>query len=110
MLLRPPSFQVFTETWLKKQALSCGEEVAVTVPFQFLHLWTSERFQPLIESPPKALKPRDASLGPPGGTKSFIGSRNFGKELSHQAGLASDQVRPNSGESHAFVRSTLEMT
>ncbi|KAM1755111.1 hypothetical protein COP2_007776 [Malus domestica] len=74
MLLRPPSFRVFTETWLKKQALSCGEEVVVTVPFQFLHLWTSERFQPLIESPPKALKPRDANLGPPGGTKVSPGS------------------------------------
>ncbi|CAB4308204.1 unnamed protein product [Prunus armeniaca] len=42
---------------LKKQALSCREEISVPGPFQLLQLWALERFQPLLKNSPNALKP-----------------------------------------------------
>lgn len=44
-------------SFLKSQALKGEELVSVSSPFQLLQLWALERFQPVLKSPPKSLKP-----------------------------------------------------
>lgn len=44
-------------SFLKNQALKGEELVSVSSPFQLLQLWALERFQPVLKSPPKSLKP-----------------------------------------------------